>query len=201
MKKIALPTGQRRDTTRSIITDATNRVAIPICDDFQWDECIKDGTWAAMNADGTWRMYANRPAIQPVAGVWESGGAGQPFNNVFAQYKAWPCSDWRMSLRQKGAAHEVEVGIPEDAEIMTMRDDTFWLHVSYATWKWPEWIKAGVWLTMDRDGTWLLHHREPGTCEKYGCWGSLSPGQSLSLMNFTPPPCSDWTQSKRQKPA
>ena len=66
-------------------------------------------------------------------------------------------------------------------------------------WPWPEWLTA-EWIAMDQDGRWWCHECEPRLSEYawYStgklCW--LSSG----MLAFTPPPCTDWTHSKRRNP-
>lgn len=72
------------------------------------------------------------------------------------------------------------------------------------TWTWPEWVKPGTWIAMDATGDWWFYDHEP---ECFTATWSSGAGRGLSVnedfrhfMDFTPPPCTDWRTSKRQKP-
>ena len=65
-------------------------------------------------------------------------------------------------------------------------------------WQWPEWLLA-EWIAMDRGGEWVAYMGEP----KQGntVWLGENPRQlSSGHYDFTPPPCTDWKQSKRRNP-
>jgi hypothetical protein len=70
-------------------------------------------------------------------------------------------------------------------------------------WQWPEWIKPGTWLAMDSDGVWSLSSQEP-KADPCGTYWFVEKGVmaevKTALVDFTPPPCTDWRQSLRQKP-
>ena len=79
-------------------------------------------------------------------------------------------------------------------------DDSVCSHlVVRRKWQWPEWLTA-EWIAMNQDGQWWGHECEPRQSEYawYStgklCW--LSSG----MLAFTPPPCTDWTHSKRRNP-
>ena len=71
-------------------------------------------------------------------------------------------------------------------------------------WQWPEWIKPGCWIALDRGGNWWLYTHEPqlhGGTWSSGCGRACPINEDFSgVIDFTPPPCTDWRQSKRQKP-
>jgi hypothetical protein len=66
-------------------------------------------------------------------------------------------------------------------------------------WTWPPWLKA-TWIAMDQDGLWCACETEP--VQDHALW--MTKGNSLplrvGLLDFHPPPCSDWRQSKRKNP-
>jgi hypothetical protein len=69
-------------------------------------------------------------------------------------------------------------------------------------WTWPAWLKA-PWIAMDSKGGWCAYQDEPRIIEGSDCWGpqlgdwsDLLPG----IFDFTPPPVTDWRQSKRRNP-
>ena len=67
-------------------------------------------------------------------------------------------------------------------------------------WHWPEWLTA-EWIAMDFTGKWYGYANEPeimgnGVMAWWGNGGVCN----LSFTTFTPPPCTDWTQSKRRNP-
>lgn len=74
-------------------------------------------------------------------------------------------------------------------------------------WKWPEFVKPGTWLAMDKNGNWVFYETQPqiesiGVQTEWlpkGCAFVLA-GAFKSFFNFTPPPCTDWRTSLRQKP-
>lgn len=70
------------------------------------------------------------------------------------------------------------------------------------SWTWPEWLKAG-WIAMDANGEWWAFTEEPvvDTCDTY--WDEYDSdvcNLSNACLDFTPPPCDDWRQSKRRNP-
>lgn len=71
-------------------------------------------------------------------------------------------------------------------------------------WQWPEWLTA-EWIAMDFDGSWWCYSIEPQLDESFPkVWsGSLMKRTWLlpDLVAFTPPPGTDWRQSKRRNPS
>lgn len=66
-------------------------------------------------------------------------------------------------------------------------------------WKWPEWLKA-EWIVKFAIGGWVATNEEPLlTAGDYWSWGRYAPIY-LDVFDFTPPPCTDWRQSKRRNP-
>lgn len=71
-----------------------------------------------------------------------------------------------------------------------------------AGWKWPEWLTA-PWIAMDRQGYWSCFGEEPHIDSLELLWNGWQetflhyPGQFA----FTPPPCTDWRESKRRNPS
>ena len=65
-------------------------------------------------------------------------------------------------------------------------------------WQWPEWLTA-EWIAMDKDGTWFASNEVP---EINNCIYEVDDSVSLdeNLIAWTPPPCTDWRQSKRRNP-
>ncbi len=66
-------------------------------------------------------------------------------------------------------------------------------------WQWPAWLKA-EWIAMDSDGRWFAYKREPDTVGGEWRSGEFASFLRGDLVDFTPPPCTDWTQSKRRNP-
>lgn len=68
-------------------------------------------------------------------------------------------------------------------------------------WKWPKWLKA-PWIALDSDGEWCTHRHEPFV--RYGLYWDDGHGAAThldaDLFDFTPPPCTEWKQSKRRNP-
>ena len=67
-------------------------------------------------------------------------------------------------------------------------------------YKWPDFIKSGMYLCMNSQGTWRLSEHEP-TLSLYG-WVSGT-GNMIQTSNFimsTPDTPSDWTKSLIRKP-
>ena len=73
-------------------------------------------------------------------------------------------------------------------------------------WKWPEFVKPGCWIAMDKNGNWAFYDEEPHITLNGGNeWlprgaAFVMAGEVANFFNFTPPPCTDWKLSKRQKP-
>jgi hypothetical protein len=84
-------------------------------------------------------------------------------------------------------------------------------------WQWPAWLKA-PWITKDESGEWWAFWQEPEIDDIEDQWISERSeyaeegficGETCeciyyldgtSLFDFTPPPCTDWRQSKRRNP-
>ena len=69
-------------------------------------------------------------------------------------------------------------------------------------WKWPEWLTA-TWIAMDSDGSWCFYEEKPVI--EGAVWsdvdGEVSCARHLEwAVSFTPPQCTDWRKSLRQKP-
>jgi hypothetical protein len=64
------------------------------------------------------------------------------------------------------------------------------------SWTWPAWLKA-EWIARDADGKWFGYGTEPAKNSKFWYGGTHC---NLSMTDFTPPPCSDWRESKRRNP-
>lgn len=74
-------------------------------------------------------------------------------------------------------------------------------------WQWPAWLTA-PWIACDSLMNWYAFTREPEFAldketghalnwqKQYGTYCFISP----MLYAFTPPPCTDWRQSKRRRP-
>jgi hypothetical protein len=70
-------------------------------------------------------------------------------------------------------------------------------------WKWPEWIRSGSWIAQGKCGLWRIFRSEP--YESFGTWLSEGNDHGWTItkdgpIDFTPPFCTNWRQSKRQKP-
>lgn len=67
-------------------------------------------------------------------------------------------------------------------------------------WQWPEWLLA-EWIAMDEDRRWWAFQNAPRLLS--GSWISedgLMSWLDPRLVDFTPPPCTDWRTSKRRNP-
>ena len=67
-------------------------------------------------------------------------------------------------------------------------------------WQWPAWLKYS-WLAMDRNERWWAYENEPNVFDR-DIWyaGGDRFEVSHKAIEFTPPPCTDWRQSKRRRP-
>lgn len=73
-------------------------------------------------------------------------------------------------------------------------------------WEWPEWLKA-EWICCNNCGEWRASLYEPIRDGEDG-WKFDCRNMSLKLADlakftnyaWTPPPCTDWTKSKRRNP-
>jgi hypothetical protein len=71
-----------------------------------------------------------------------------------------------------------------------------------APYQFPDWVKPGTWLVQDSGGALYLSPEEPHLSEFGWQWrGKPVYGIPTKVMDFTPPACTDWRTSKRQKPA
>lgn len=69
-------------------------------------------------------------------------------------------------------------------------------------WQWPAWLKA-PWIAMcGETGHWWGYSNEPGPREgsRRRWTGGYETWLNPQLLDFTPPPCDDWRQSKRKNP-
>ena len=62
-------------------------------------------------------------------------------------------------------------------------------------WQPPEWMKPG-WISRDEDKTWWWSENEPEKQDNNFVFSG--PYFELSNINWTPPRCDDWRQSKRR---
>jgi hypothetical protein len=63
-------------------------------------------------------------------------------------------------------------------------------------WKQPDFLKPG-WIAMDESGEWYWYTKEPFCSPDGNQWFSGNSVILMSEVNWTPPQCSDWKQSKR----
>lgn len=63
-------------------------------------------------------------------------------------------------------------------------------------WTAPEWLKPG-WIAMNLNGEWWWAEKEPHQ-RSNNYWSCDAEQCKLSCLNWTPPPCSDWKESKRE---
>jgi hypothetical protein len=68
-------------------------------------------------------------------------------------------------------------------------------------WQWPAWLKA-PWIAQDRQGSWLSFNDEPLASERRDSGWDRNEELCLNSphIDFTPPPCTDWRESKRKNP-
>lgn len=67
-------------------------------------------------------------------------------------------------------------------------------------WQWPSWLKAR-WIAMDNTGEWYAWICNKPHIEDTKMW--LAQGYcrlDCGHFDFTPPPCTDWTQSLMENP-
>jgi hypothetical protein len=62
-------------------------------------------------------------------------------------------------------------------------------------WTPPEWMKPG-WISMNEDGSWYWSKNEPK--QFHNNFAVIGPHVCLDNINWTPPRCDDWRQSKRR---
>jgi hypothetical protein len=72
------------------------------------------------------------------------------------------------------------------------------------TWEWPRWLTA-PWIAMDKCGAWRAYTDEPyidfdSDVVFRGQQGGGSAYLATSLLDFTPPLCVDWRNSKLKNP-
>lgn len=111
----------------------------------------------------------------------------------------------------------IEVDVPEGWEVIDYRkprhDEHFVSNgavfqsvgescMEYAiirkTWQWPEWLKA-KWIAMSKEGRWFACDAEPFP-NQFGWKSDCFEVIDTRYYDFTPPPCTDWRQSKRRRP-
>ncbi len=69
-------------------------------------------------------------------------------------------------------------------------------------WQWPEWLKA-PWIAMDKNGKYYGYSSEPsivGNGNMWLCEADTAADLQSWALDWTPPPCDDWTESKRENP-
>jgi hypothetical protein len=117
----------------------------------------------------------------------------------------WELADSRMRQAQPGESFLVANG------------DVRTVHPSNATecrrlrvmvrqaWNWPAWLKA-PWIARTPSGKWCGYEFEPrlangpgGPNTMWQCYGKHGPIWD-AFIDFTPPPCTDWRESKRKNP-
>lgn len=69
--------------------------------------------------------------------------------------------------------------------------------VAVPDWTPPEFLKPG-WVAMDANGSWNWHEAEPMQRSNYFEWTNSGRIMFLGLFNWSPPSCTDWTQSKHR---
>lgn len=102
----------------------------------------------------------------------------------------------------------------DDKSVIFCNEPPYVLRVIVArAYAWPSWLKA-EWIACDSSMNWYAFTREPELALRdeiadsdddchplnwqkyYGTYCFISP----VLYDFTPPPCTDWRQSKRRRP-
>lgn len=75
--------------------------------------------------------------------------------------------------------------------------------IVHQKWTWPSWLQANY-IACNRGGYWWASMQEP-QLDHTDCWVWSGREEIFCLSNghvdFTPPPCTDWRQSKRKNPA
>lgn len=61
-------------------------------------------------------------------------------------------------------------------------------------WQPPAFLKPG-WIAMDMNGTWYWY--EAMATRGVESWNGMYPCR-LACLNWTPPPCTDWRESRRE---
>jgi len=65
-------------------------------------------------------------------------------------------------------------------------------------WKQPEFLKPG-WIAMNANGSWYWYEDVPVVVDSRSFWqGDGGRYCCLSGLNWTPPVCSDWLESRRK---
>ena len=70
-------------------------------------------------------------------------------------------------------------------------------------WKWPSWLLAD-WIFCDTSGNWYAADAEPEYRPDWADWDYSRLGTRIllnRLLDFSPPPCVNWQESKRRRPA
>ena len=101
----------------------------------------------------------------------------------------------------------IRYGVPIAGEFVIYPDDAVMRSsgVSFGSyiivreaWKWPPWLKADY-IAMDKEGDWYAHRDRPIRYERF--WVTEDNLHlAIGILDFTPPPCDDWTQSLRVRP-
>lgn len=97
---------------------------------------------------------------------------------------------------------EGEQFVANDGKVSIAHDDHALPRVIVRpTWKWPSWLKAAA-IVRVRYGEWIAHESIPAFDDVYQVWKSDGRYFTImpSLMDFTPPPCTDWRTSLRLNP-
>lgn len=84
---------------------------------FVWPDCVRPGTWAAMDANGEWSFYSQRPVCDDEAGMWvgEKGWTvpiNRPATNAIFRIPVTPVPGerWKESLVFKKDSDEDDQG-------------------------------------------------------------------------------------------
>lgn len=66
-------------------------------------------------------------------------------------------------------------------------------------WQWPEWLKL-PYIAMDHNGEWFAFSEKPTKYDTDWDGGLFACPLSAKYFDFTPPECTDWTQSLLKNP-
>jgi hypothetical protein len=92
-----------------------------------------------------------------------------------------------------------ELGLGEEVELRFQLCGVWHFVVVRPEWQWPDWLTA-EWIAMDKCGWWYAYGEEPHVCDKHWMADKEVSRINELLVNFTPPRCTDWTQSLRRNP-
>jgi hypothetical protein len=111
---------------------------------------------------------------------------------------------WELDCDELRLANRGEKYVLSDGTICTAQKDDYGLLFvpkiivrKIEPWKQPDFLKPG-WIAMDENGEWYWYIKEPFYSSDEDQWFSGDNVILMSEVNWTPPKCTDWKQSKRR---